>query len=288
MSAAAPPLTDLPPVTPAAASLPPAQLPPALPGLDPAWSRLVTARDTEGVERTWHVLDNGADPVVGTMFCVHGNPTWSYLWRRFLDQAPPGWRVVAVDQLGMGFSERTARPRTLAQRVADLTVLSDALGITGAGVHGPVVSVGHDWGGPISLGWALEHRARFLLLYGTPVPGFAPGPGAGEAAARLAAPFVEAVFDGWTDAELAAVPLQPGAETVGTVDQGVIALPPGALAYFFEQRARMHGLVTLELLGHLHPLQEHAGALFTGAMRRAYEESEALRAGLPVQPRSSR
>lgn len=134
--------------------------------------------------------------------------------------------------------------------------------------------------------WALGNRARFLLLYGTPVPGFAPGPGTGEAAKRLAAPFVEVVFDGWTAAELAAVPLQPGAEALGAVDQSVIALPPGALAYFLEQRARMHGLVTLELLGHLHPLQEHGEALFAGAVRRAYEETEALRAGL--QPRSSR
>lgn len=136
--------------------------------------------------------------------------------------------------------------------------------------------------------WALGHPARFLLLYGTPVPGFAPGPGTGQAAKRLAAPFVEAVFDGWTAAELAAIPLQPGAEAVADVEQDVIALPPGALAYFLEQRARMHGLVMLELLGHLHPLQEHAEALFTGAVRRAYEETEALRSRLAAQPRSSR
>ena len=90
----------------------------------------------------------------GTMLCVHGNPTWSYLWRRFLAEAPAGWRVVAVDQLGMGWSERTAA-RTLAQRVDDLGSLTDALGITG-----PVVTVAHDWGGPVSLGWALAHRAQ--------------------------------------------------------------------------------------------------------------------------------
>ena len=42
----------------------------------------------------------------------------------------------------MGFSERPDAPRTLAQRVADLGGLTDALGVTG-----PVVTVGHDWGG---------------------------------------------------------------------------------------------------------------------------------------------
>ena len=63
-----------------------AQLPPAgLDGLDPAWSRLVDAPDAQGVPRRWHLLDTGealgTEPV-GTVLCVHGNPTWSYLWRR--------------------------------------------------------------------------------------------------------------------------------------------------------------------------------------------------------------
>ena len=86
------------------------------------------------------------------MLCLHGNPTWSYLWRRFLTAAPPGWRVVAPDQLGMGWSERLTAPRRLADRIEDLNRLTDALGITG-----PVVVVAHDWGGPIGLGWALGH-----------------------------------------------------------------------------------------------------------------------------------
>jgi acyl-coenzyme A synthetase/AMP-(fatty) acid ligase/pimeloyl-ACP methyl ester carboxylesterase len=129
--------------------------PGGLPGLDPSWSRLVTATDTDGVSRTWHVLDNGAAATEGTMLCVHGNPTWSYLWRGFLAAAPAGWRVIAVDQLGMGFSDRPEEARTLAQRVADLSTVTDALQVSG-----PVVAVGHDWGGPISLGWALAHRDR--------------------------------------------------------------------------------------------------------------------------------
>ncbi|MEA3501387.1 MAG: hypothetical protein U9R47_01325, partial [Actinomycetota bacterium] len=60
----------------------PAELPPpGLDGLDPQWSRLVTTPHLDGIGRTWHVLDNQvADPTV-TLLCVHGNPTWSYLWR---------------------------------------------------------------------------------------------------------------------------------------------------------------------------------------------------------------
>jgi len=139
-------------------------LPAVLPDLgsfvdvDPAWSRLVEVPDADGSAHTWHLLDTHAHaetgaPVAGTMLCVHGNPTWSYLWRRFLAEAPADWRVVAVDQLSMGWSERLPAPRTLAERVADLGALTDRLGITG-----PVVTVGHDWGGIISLGWALQHR----------------------------------------------------------------------------------------------------------------------------------
>ncbi len=127
--------------------------PEELEGVDPSWSRLVEVPDAAGVTRRWHVLDNGAEPVVGTMLCVHGNPTWSYLWRRFLAEAPAGWRVLAVDHLGMGYSERLGQPRTLAERVSDLGTLTAALGVTA-----PVVTGAHDWGGLISLGWALEHH----------------------------------------------------------------------------------------------------------------------------------
>jgi acyl-coenzyme A synthetase/AMP-(fatty) acid ligase/pimeloyl-ACP methyl ester carboxylesterase len=125
--------------------------PPGLPGLDPRWSHEVTGTDSTGVTRTWHVLDSG-DGSAGTLLCVHGNPSWSYLWRRLVAAPPPGWRVVAVDQLDMGFSERTGTVRRLAQRIDDLDSLTAAMGLTG-----PVITVAHDWGGPISLGWALRH-----------------------------------------------------------------------------------------------------------------------------------
>ncbi|WP_065963385.1 alpha/beta fold hydrolase [Curtobacterium sp. UCD-KPL2560] len=161
--------SDLPRV---AASTAPATLPPPLPGLDPAWSRLVTVPGgtdrtggTDHPDRTWHLLDTagsldalGATPV-GTLLCVHGNPTWSYLWRSVAAQTlavaragGPAWRVVAVDQLDMGFSERTGVQHRLADRVRDLGALTDVLGLTG-----PVVTVGHDWGGVVSLGWAVDH-----------------------------------------------------------------------------------------------------------------------------------
>ncbi len=154
--------------------------PRGLPGLDPAWSRHVRARDAEGVPRTWHVLDTGGAGAHGTLLCLHGNPTWSYLWRRVIAEAPPGWRVVAVDQLGMGWSERTG-PRTLSQRVDDLGSLTAALGVTG-----PVVTLAHDWGGPVSLGWALAHRDELAGVVLTNTAVHQPDGAAAPALIRLA------------------------------------------------------------------------------------------------------
>lgn len=133
-------------------------IPAGLPGVDQAWSRQIDAPDAEGIIRSWHVLDNGpllaqrGEAVVGTVLCVHGNPTWSYLWRRVLGQAPAGWRVIAVDHLGMGYSERVTAPRSLAQRIDDLGALTDAMDL-----QGPVIPLAHDWGGPIATGWLLNH-----------------------------------------------------------------------------------------------------------------------------------
>ncbi|MDQ6938440.1 MAG: alpha/beta fold hydrolase, partial [Actinomycetota bacterium] len=146
----------------------PRQPPAGLPGLDPAWSHTIDVVGQDGVAHQWHVLDSdpAAPPTQPTLLCVHGNPTWSYLWRRLLAAAPPGWRVVAPDQLGMGYSERLAAPRRLAERVSDLDALTAAMGLTG-----PVVTVAHDWGGIISLGWALGHRdqVRGVVLTNTAV-----------------------------------------------------------------------------------------------------------------------
>jgi len=139
----------------------PAQVPPVgLPGLRPEWSRLVTAPDHSGANRTWHLLDTGEVTNQRlTILCVHGNPTWSYLWREVLEQAPSDVRVIAVDQLDMGYSERTGVRRRLADRIADLDALTQALALTG-----PVVVVAHDWGGPIALGWVQRNVSRVVAV----------------------------------------------------------------------------------------------------------------------------
>ncbi|WP_314363166.1 alpha/beta fold hydrolase [Rothia mucilaginosa] len=147
-------------------------------GVNPRYSHLLEVPTSAPIEqraqqagaRRWHYLDNlpvlveqGLEPI-GTILCVHGNPTWSYLWRTVLDagvneRAP--WRVVAVDQIDMGYSERThldleGERRSLTDRIADLGDFTKALGLDKT--DKPVVTLAHDWGGLVSFGWALEHR----------------------------------------------------------------------------------------------------------------------------------
>ena len=128
--------------------------------------------------------------------------------------------------------------------------------------------------------WALANRPAFLLLYGTPVPGYEP-PSREEvigAAVGLAEPFIDVVFDGWSAEQLAGVPLQPGAERLTEIESDSVPLPAGALALFYELRAQMHGLVMLELVGHLNPMNDHGEDLFRGMINRTAGELAALRA----------
>ncbi len=131
-------------------------------GLDPAWSRIVDVTTPDGRHRSWHVLDNGAEPTKGTLVCTHGNPTWSYIWRDVLRLAPEGWRVVAVDQSGMGFSDR-GTPRVLAERIDELVAFCEAH------TSGPIVMAAHDWGGPVTIAAAARLDCRALVLTNTAV-----------------------------------------------------------------------------------------------------------------------
>ncbi|HIY86193.1 MAG TPA: alpha/beta fold hydrolase [Candidatus Yaniella excrementavium] len=168
--------------------------PQQLPGWDSRWSRIIETTTCDGV-REFHVLDTGPalndlgvgpNDVDAIVIAVHGNPTWSYLWRHIaqagidaaqgnVDLGPgagkaPVIRVIAPDQLDMGFSERlghsglpsttasTTSYRTLSQRVYDLDAIVDELISDTTQV--PVFSLGHDWGGIISLAWATNAELR--------------------------------------------------------------------------------------------------------------------------------
>jgi haloalkane dehalogenase len=110
-----------------------------------------------------HYLDEGkGEPLV----MVHGNPTWSFMYRKLVSSFSDGFRAVALDHLGMGLSSRAKTKSVLADHVAHLEALLKHLGI-----DKDVNLVAHDWGGPIALGWAVENpeKVKTLTLMNTGV-----------------------------------------------------------------------------------------------------------------------
>ena len=93
-----------------------------------------------------HYLDEGEGPVV---VLVHGNPTWSYYYRSLIRRLAPYFRVIAVDHLGCGLSDKPQDyDYTLKNHIANLTSLLSHLGVKQTSL------VVHDWGGPIGIGMA--------------------------------------------------------------------------------------------------------------------------------------
>lgn len=128
-----------------------------------------------------HYVDEG--PRDGeAVVLLHGNPTWSYLYRRFVQAvADAGFRAVAHDELGFGRSDKPHRePEYSIQRHArHFSALMDELALDG------VTLVLQDWGGPIGLNWAVRNpdRVERLVLFNTwpggatsDYPNGAPGP----------------------------------------------------------------------------------------------------------------
>jgi acyl-CoA synthetase (AMP-forming)/AMP-acid ligase II/pimeloyl-ACP methyl ester carboxylesterase len=132
-------------------------------GINPHWSRFVQFSAPSGRVVTWHVLDTGqTEATTATLVCVHGNPTWAYLYRDLLLTLPPKWRVIAVDQSGMGYSERTG-PRQLAERIEELVAFCRQEVTT------PLFFAAHDWGGPVAVGATAHLSIEALILANTAV-----------------------------------------------------------------------------------------------------------------------
>jgi cis-3-alkyl-4-acyloxetan-2-one decarboxylase len=108
-----------------------------------------------------HYVDEGAGPV---LLMVHGNPTWSFYWRDLIRPLKDRFRVVAIDHIGCGLSDKPSARRysyRLAQRIADLNELIEKLGLQ------QITLLAHDWGGAIGMGAAVaapERFARFALM----------------------------------------------------------------------------------------------------------------------------
>ncbi len=103
-----------------------------------------------------HYLDEGDGPV---LLLLHGNPTWSFLYRDMIPLLSPRFRCIAPDYPGMGLS--TARdgyrfgPEEHREVLVDLVAHLDLTDVT---------LVGQDWGGPIGMGAAVRDPDRYSRI----------------------------------------------------------------------------------------------------------------------------
>lgn len=119
-----------------------------------------------------HYVDVGAGPPV---VCVHGNPTWSYYFRRVVGALQANHRCLALDHMGCGLSDKppcSQYPYRLENRVDDFSRWIDH-----ANIQGPVSLVLHDWGGMIGLAWAVRNPDRVNKLVLLNTAGFPLPPG---------------------------------------------------------------------------------------------------------------
>src|SRR6516164_3390520 len=106
-----------------------------------------------------HYVDEGppsAEPIV----CLHGEPTWGYLYRRMVPRLAERWRVLVPDHMGFGKSETPQdREYTLRAHVENLTSWSDRLRLEA------ITFVAQDWGGPIATQYTVRHAKRVRRLF---------------------------------------------------------------------------------------------------------------------------
>lgn len=109
-----------------------------------------------------HYVETGDPAAEHTVLCVHGNPTWSFTYREVLKQLSDEARVIAVDHIGCGLSDKPQRYNyCLEQHVGNLARLIEQLDL-----HNVTLLI-HDWGGAIGFGAALRQPSRisrFVVL----------------------------------------------------------------------------------------------------------------------------
>ena len=108
-----------------------------------------------------HYIDEGQGPA---LLLLHGNPTWSFLYRHLVARLVHRFRCIALDYPGFGLS--SSRPGYGFTPAEHAAVVERFVAELGLDSFTPVV---HDWGGPIGLAVASRHpeRVRALVITNT-------------------------------------------------------------------------------------------------------------------------
>ena len=106
-----------------------------------------------------YVEEGTGDPIV----FLHGNPTSSFLWRNVMPYLEGRGRLIAIDMIGMGDSEKipnaTADNYTLAENSKYVFALLEALN-----VNSNVTLVLHDWGSGVGFNWANQNQDKVKAI----------------------------------------------------------------------------------------------------------------------------
>jgi len=147
------------------------------PNLPEGFADTFTSQHIDTGEVRLHAVIGGDGP---PLLLVHGWPETWYAWRLLMPALARDFEVIAVDQRGMGLSDKPAGGYDTGTQARDLIGLMDALG------HGRFAVVGHDTGFAISYALAADHpdrveRVALLEIPGSPgtvtaPPLFLPGP----------------------------------------------------------------------------------------------------------------
>jgi haloalkane dehalogenase len=126
------------------------------------------SRYVEVLDSKVHYIDVGDGPPV---LFLHGNPTWSYLWRNVIPHVALVGRCVAIDLIGMGLSGKPDIDYRFFDHARYLEAAIDALELTDATL------VLHDWGSALGFDWASRNESRvtgiaFMEAFLLPAPGW--------------------------------------------------------------------------------------------------------------------
>ncbi len=101
---------------------------------------------------TLSCLDEGQGEA---LVMVHGNPSWSYLYRNLVSDLRGSYRCLVPDHLGCGLSDKPQDyPYLLENHIDNLQQVMDHFQVE------KCVLIVHDWGGAIGLGWAGRHPEK--------------------------------------------------------------------------------------------------------------------------------
>jgi pimeloyl-ACP methyl ester carboxylesterase len=139
------------------------------PNLPEGFANTFTSRYVDTGDLRLHAVTGGEGP---PLLLVHGWPQLWYQFRMIMPGLARDFSVVAVDQRGIGLSDKPPGVYDTATLASDLVALMDALG------HPRFALYGTDVGMPIAYALAADHRDRVdrLVVSEAPLPGISPSP----------------------------------------------------------------------------------------------------------------